>query len=104
MGLQRHMLVQYRWISSVIGCRAYNGAQTGSEHGLDNAMVCARPSLCIRVAHLSNPSSELDTAKLETTALKNLPLELRNCFKGLELNEDVWRELTEMAAEASVNQ
>ncbi len=27
-----HMLVRSRWASSVIDCRAYNGAQTGSEH------------------------------------------------------------------------
>ncbi len=47
--------------------------------------------------------------KLETTALENRRLELQNHFECLELNEDaapedVWRELTETVAEASVNQ
>ncbi len=36
------MLVQSRWGSSVIDCWAYNGVQTGSEHGSDHAMVRAR--------------------------------------------------------------
>ncbi len=37
-----HMLVRCRWASSVIDCRAYNGAQTGSGHDSDHAMVRAR--------------------------------------------------------------
>ncbi len=33
------MLVRSRWAPSVIDNRAYNGAQTASEHGLNHAMV-----------------------------------------------------------------
>ncbi len=83
-----HMLVQSRWASSVIDCRAYNGAQTGNEHGSDHAMVRARLRLCMKAAHISNRSAKLDTAKLKTVALEHLRLDLRNRFEGLQLDDD----------------
>ncbi len=68
------MLVWTRWASSVIYCRAYNGTQTGSEHGSNHA-------------------------KLKTFALEHLRLDLQNRFEGLQLGEDAspedeWREQT----------
>ncbi len=40
-----HMLVRSRWASSVIDCRAYTRAQTGSEHSSDHAMIFRALSL-----------------------------------------------------------
>ncbi len=34
-----YLLVQSRWAPSVIDSRAYNGAETGSEHGSNHAMM-----------------------------------------------------------------
>ncbi len=67
-----HMLVRSRWASSVIDCRAYNGAQTGSEHGSDHAVVRARQHLRMKVAHTPDRPAKLDTSKLKTAALENL--------------------------------
>ncbi len=83
------MLVRSRWAFFVIDCRAYNGAQTGSEHGLDHAMKAAR---------IPNRPAKFDAAKLKIAALEHLRLDLRNRFEGLQLDEDaspedVWREL-----------
>ncbi len=91
------MLMQYRWASSVIDCRAYNGAQTGSEHGSDHAMKAAR---------ISSRPAKLDKAKLKTVALEHLRLDLRNRFEGLQVDEDAspedeWRELKDAVADAS---
>ncbi len=58
------MLVQSRWASSVIDCRAYNVAQTGSEHGSDHAMVRARLRLRMKAARIPNHPAKFDTAKL----------------------------------------
>ncbi len=77
-----HMLVWSRWVSSMIDCRAYNGAQTGSEHGLDHVMVRARLRLRMKAAHISNRPAKLATAKLKTVALEQLRLDLRNSFEG----------------------
>ncbi len=61
-------------------------------------MVPARVRLRMKAACLSNRPAKVDTAKLITTALENLRLELRNRFEGLQLDEgaypeDEWREL-----------
>ncbi len=101
-----HMLVRSRWASSVINCRAYVGAQTGSEYGSDHAMVRPRLRLRMKVARISNCPAKLDTARLKAVALKRLRLDLRNRFEGLQLNEDAspadeWRELKDAVAGAS---
>ncbi len=78
------MLVRSRWASSVIDCRAYNGAQTGSEHGSDHAMVRIR----MKATCISNRSPKLETVKLKTVAVEHLRLDLWNRFEGLQLDED----------------
>ncbi len=88
-----HMLVRSRLVSSVIDCRAYNGAQTDSEHGLDHAMVRAHLLLRMKAARISNRPAKLYTSKLKTV-------------EGLQLNEDAspedeWRELKDAAAGVS---
>ncbi len=74
------MLVRSRWTSSVIDCRANNGAQTGSENGSDHAMV--RPCLRLRMkaARIPNPPAKFDTAKLKTATLEHIRLNLRNAY------------------------
>ncbi len=57
-----HMLVWSRWASSVINCRAYIGAQTGSEHGSDHAMARARLRLHMTAARIPNHPAKLDTS------------------------------------------
>ncbi len=86
------------WASTVIDCRALNGAQTGSEHDSDHAMIRARPRLRMKAARISNRPAQLDMSKLKTEALEHFPLDLRNRFDGLQLDEDTpsedeWREL-----------
>ncbi len=85
----------------MIDCRASNGAQAGSEHGSDHAMVRARLRL-----RFSNRPAKLDTAKLKRVALELLRRNLRDCFEGLELDEDAspedeWRELKDAGAAVS---
>ncbi len=82
------MLVWTRWASSVIDCRAYNGTQTGGEHGSNHAMVRARLRLRMKAARISNCPARLDTAKVKTFALEHLRLDLQNRFEGLQLDED----------------
>ncbi len=82
------MLVRSRWASSVIDCRANNGAQTGREHGSDHAMARARLHLRMKAARIPNRPAKFDTAKLKTAALEHLRLDLRNRFEGLQLDED----------------
>ncbi len=72
----------------MIDCRAYNAAQTGSEHVSDHAMVRARLRLRIKAARISNRPAKLDTAKFKTVALEHLRLDLRNRLEGLQLDED----------------
>ncbi len=79
------MLVRSHWASSVIGCWAYNVAQTGSEHGSDHAMARARLRLRMKAARISNRRAKLNTVKVKTVALR---LDLRNRFEGLQLNKD----------------
>ncbi len=55
-----HKLLRCRWASSVIDCGASNGAQTGSEHDSDHAMVQVR--LRQRV---SNRLAKLDTVQMK---------------------------------------
>ncbi len=81
----------------MIDCWAYNGAQTGSEHGSDPAMVRARLRLRRKAAHVPNCPAKLDTAKLKTVALEHLQLDHRNRFEGLQFDEDAspedeWRD------------
>ncbi len=85
------MLVRSHWASSVINCRAYNGAETGSEHGSHHAMVLARLRLRLEAALISNRTARLDTAKLKTVVLEHLRLDLRNRFEDLQLEEDTSR-------------
>ncbi len=90
----------------VIDCRAYNGAQTGIEHGSDHAMVRARLRQRMTAARISNCPTRLDTAKLKTVALEHLRLDQRNRFEGLQLDEDAspedkWRELKDAVEDAS---
>ncbi len=85
----------------MLDCRAYNGAQKGSEHGQDDAVVCAGLCLRMKTIGLSNRSAKLGTVKLKAAALANLCLMLR--FEGLEndsSSEDHWRELKDAVAEA----
>ncbi len=86
-----HMLVRSRWASSVIDYWAYNGAQTGSEHGTDHAMVRARLRLHTKAARISNRPAKFDTAKLKTVKLEHLRLDLWSRFEGLQLDEDAPR-------------
>ncbi len=84
----------------MIDCRAYNGAQTGSEHGSDHAM--SRTRLSMKAARSPNRPSKLGTSKLKTAALEHLRLDLRNRFEGMQLDEDAsledeWRELKDAA-------
>ncbi len=72
-----------RWASSMIGCRAYNGAQTGSEHGSYHAMVRADLRLRMKAARISNCPAKLDATKLE-----HLRLDLRNRFVSFQLDKD----------------
>ncbi len=53
------MLVRSRLAASVIDCRAYNGTQTGSEHGADHAMVRAR--LRLRMNRFEALQLDVDT-------------------------------------------
>ncbi len=100
------MLVRSRWVSSVIDCRAYNGAQTGSKHGSDHATVRIRLRLRMKTARISYRPAMLDTAKLKTAVLEHLRLNLRNRFEALQLDEDAspgkdCRELKIAIADAS---
>ncbi len=60
-----HLFVRSRWASSVVDCRAYNGAQTGSEHGWDRAMVRAHVRIRIKAARLSDRPAKRGTATLK---------------------------------------
>ncbi len=82
------MLVRSHSASSVIDCRAYNGAQAGSERGLDQAMVRPRLRLRVKTARIANRPAKLDTPKLKTVALEHPRLDPRNCFEVLQLYED----------------
>ncbi len=82
------MLVRSRWAYSVIDCRAYNRAQTGSEHGSDHTMVQARLPLRMKAVRISNHLAKLDTAKIKRVAPEHLRLYRRNRFEGLQLDED----------------
>ncbi len=77
------MLVRSRWASSVGDCRIYIEAQTGNEHAPDHAIVRARVRLRIKANLLSN-----HPAKLKSSRLENLRLELRNRVEGFELDVD----------------
>ncbi len=79
-----HMLVRPSWASSVIDCRAYNEAQTGSEHGSNHATVRTCLRLRMKAASISNRPAKLDTENLITVALKYRRLEL-----GLLLKDEV---------------
>ncbi len=81
-------MVRSRWASSLIDCRAYNGVQTGSEHGSDQAMFRARLRLRMKAACIPNRPFKFDTAKLKSAALEHLRQDLRNRFEGLQLDED----------------
>ncbi len=82
-----HILVRFHWASSVIDCRGYNWAQTGSKHGSDHAMVRTCLRLRVKAARISNCPAKLDTAKLKTVALEHLRLDLRSLFGGLQLDD-----------------
>ncbi len=95
-----------RWASSVIDCRAYNGAQTGNEHGRDHAMVRVRLRLRMNAARIFTCPAKPDTEKLKIVALEHLRLDLRNRFEYLQLDEDAspedkWREFKDAVADAS---
>ncbi len=66
-----HILVRFHWASSVIDCRACNGAQTGSKHGSGHAMVRTRLRLRVKVPRISNRPAKLDMVKLKTVALEH---------------------------------
>ncbi len=96
------VLVWSRWAHSVTDCRAYNEVKTGSKHCADQVIVRVR----MKAARPSNLSAKFDTAKLKSTALGNLRLELRNRFEGLVLNggtfpENEWWKHKHANAEAS---
>ncbi len=60
----------------------------------------------MKAARISNYPAKLDTAKLKKAALEHLRLDLRNRFKGLQVDkdaspEDEWRELKGAVADAS---
>ncbi len=84
----------------MIDCWAYSGAQTDSEHGSVDEIVCTHLRQRMKAVRLSNRPPNLDTAKLEMTALENLR------FQDLDLNGDApsgneWLKLKDMVAEAS---
>ncbi len=66
-----HILVRFHWASSVIDCRACNGAQTGSKHGSGHAMVRTRLRLRVKAARISNRPAKFDIVKLKTVALEH---------------------------------
>ncbi len=51
-------------------------------------MAHARVCLRMKAGRLCNRPVKLSAAKLKTTAVKNLRLELHNRFDGLELDEN----------------
>ncbi len=60
----------------------------------------------MKAARIPNRPVKFDTAKLKTAVLKNLRLDLRNRFEGMQLDEDAspedeWRELKDAVADAS---
>ncbi len=61
----------------MVDCRAHNEAQTDSDHFTDDAIVRGRVRRFTNTTRLSNFSTKLDMAKLNTTALENFRLELR---------------------------
>ncbi len=95
------MLMRPRGASSVIGYRACNGAQKGSEYGAGHAMVRVCIRLRMKASRLSNHPAKLGTAKLQTTAQEHLRLEQRHRFEGLELDKDASSELNDAVTDPS---
>ncbi len=94
------MTMRCRWASSVIDCWAYNRAQTDSQHGSVDDVVCTRLRQRMKAVCLSNRPPNLDNAKLNMTALENLR------FQGVNLNGNApsgneWLKLNDVIAEAS---
>ncbi len=73
-------------------CRAYNGAQTGSEHGSNHAMVRACLRLRTKAERISNRPAKFHTAKYKKVALEHLRPNQRNRFEGLQLDKDAFLE------------
>ncbi len=74
----------------MVDYRAHNEAQTGSDHVTDDAVVRGHVRRCTKTTRLSNFPTKLDMAKLNTTALKNFRLELRERFEEGVCLEDEW--------------
>ncbi len=79
-----HMLVRSHWASSVVDCRAYNGAQTGSEHGSDHAMVRSR-----QLRNNRAPREDGIPAEVNKTCLDSLGSWLHRVFSKVWLCEPV---------------
>ncbi len=67
------MLMRYRWASSVIVYGVYNGAQTGSEYGLDHAMVRAVFLFLARPLNLATMSDLRSGVWSQTQEVLHLP-------------------------------
>ena len=79
-----YLLVRSRWASSVLDCRAYWGADTGSANGSDHALVRATVRIRLKASQEQPRPSLFDVSKLKTAAGDAFSLELRNRFSALE--------------------
>ncbi len=78
-----YVLVRARWASSVLDCRSYRGADTGSANNSDHVLLRAAVRLRLKVNHSCQRPDRFDVSKLKTAAGAAFRIELRNRFEAL---------------------
>ena len=66
-----HVLVRARWASCVLDCRAYRGAETGSEFGSDHVLVRAKLRLRLRARPSNAKPIMIDVEQLKNDSIRN---------------------------------
>ncbi len=77
-----YVLVRARWASSVLDCRSYRGADTGSANNSDHVLLRAAVRLRLKANHACQRSDRFDVSKLKTAAGPAFQIELRNRFEA----------------------
>ncbi len=83
-----YVLVRDRWASSVLDCRAYRGADTGSANNFDHVLLRATLRLRLKTNRACQRPDRFDVSKLKTAAGAEFRSELRNQCEALSQYPD----------------
>ncbi len=83
-----YVLVLARWASSVLDCRAYRGADTGSANNSDRILLRATLRLRLKANRACQLPGRFDVSKLKTAAGAEFRIELRYRFEALSPDPD----------------